>query len=940
MADIFNIAGEINSTSQEGTAVHANQVKDDLQNKKQSQINEEVGEELVLHTNRLNALTGQNYVTVVATQSTTVADIPTLINASGEGEQADTLYRVGFWDGSAYVADKYTEYAWNGTAYVILDVKSSISEVFDISLYKAVGGVLATFADLSAALDGGNNVPAGVRQGGMSIKFVQSSDNKYVQYRYMLDNAATDSNFTNIANWQGNNIYCNFKSKFGELIYNGGNSYSDKVGAIAGHSFVIYLQDIDNCDDNQNVYFAVHVKYSESESENTIISNNQSSFVKKNKYAFALSSGNGDVEYIRIAARVKEGKSLLYQIDDVTYTNETATQTLETAEKSLNNQEKGFGEFCSKVLLSYGRIETDTTISDGYKVIEPISNGYAHSQILHNVLQVIPTTIPCAILKYDNNGNYLGFLSATTEARSFSVENIRLQVPVGNGETLTDIEESITIVSNYEKHKLDVIDTIGTNRVEYFQGGFANDGTLTDTPNRVHTNILKNVKSITPQNGYEFTVLRYDSDGSADATLWGWKQTTFDIPYSNHTIRVCIRKTDESAFNAEDAYGVLQIVRYSQCEILSNESFGFNSRNVMLDYGNISPTTSEVSNARTNRLHSGYIDNCLCVYAESGYEVAVLIINEDGTFDQTPYVWKSEYAFSKPHRVRFNVRKSDNTDIANISDVIPHIFVLTSTSYIPKKISILGDSLSTFGTATVEHPDPQDNYGGIWTYPQNGCRYPQDNLFFDVDHTWFKRLIDNFGFTLGINESWAGTTITDARTDIPPISLQSRIDHLDDNGTPDIIFIFGGTNDINRGPSEQHPTIPEVPLGTFNTEDPTNYTAEEIAALPNHTFADGVRTMLIRVLKTYPTSKVIMILPFITTNPSRNTRLDAFLEVLKEACDYFGVAYVDARRAGINMWNKSSYLPDSLHCNAKGAEMLYEEVASFVGYNDLLLKYL
>ena len=173
MADIFNIAGEINNTSQEGTAVHANQVKDDLKNKKQSQINEEVGEELELHTNRLNALTGQNYITVQATQSTTASDIPTLINASGEGEQTDTLYRVGFWDGSAYVADKYTEYAWNGTAYVILDVKSSISEVFDISLYKAVGGVLATFADLSAALDGGNNVPAGVRQGGMSIKFVQ-----------------------------------------------------------------------------------------------------------------------------------------------------------------------------------------------------------------------------------------------------------------------------------------------------------------------------------------------------------------------------------------------------------------------------------------------------------------------------------------------------------------------------------------------------------------------------------------------------------------------------------------------------------------------------------------------------------------------------------------------------------------------------------------------
>ena len=200
MADVFNIAGRIHSTSQEEVVTTTNEILDETQEKKQSEVNQEVSEELALHTNRLNALTGQNYVTVVATQSTTVADIPTLINASGEGEQANTLYRVGFWDGSAYVADKYTEYAWNGTAYVILDVKSSIGEVFDISLYKAVGGVLATFADLSAALDGGNNVPAGVRQGGMSIKFVQSSDNKYVQYMYLGTSTAAD--FTDTDNWE------------------------------------------------------------------------------------------------------------------------------------------------------------------------------------------------------------------------------------------------------------------------------------------------------------------------------------------------------------------------------------------------------------------------------------------------------------------------------------------------------------------------------------------------------------------------------------------------------------------------------------------------------------------------------------------------------------------------------------------------------------------
>ena len=54
---------------------------------------------------------------------------------------------------------------------------------FDISAYHATGGVLAKYADLTAALGtNGANIPDTLRKGGMSVKFVQSSDNKYVQY--------------------------------------------------------------------------------------------------------------------------------------------------------------------------------------------------------------------------------------------------------------------------------------------------------------------------------------------------------------------------------------------------------------------------------------------------------------------------------------------------------------------------------------------------------------------------------------------------------------------------------------------------------------------------------------------------------------------------------------------------------------------------------------
>jgi hypothetical protein len=69
---------------------------------------------------------------------------------------------------------------------------------FDLSAYNAQGGVLATYADLSAALTALNALPADFKKGGMSMKFVLTSDNKYVQYRLM-----TDSWSTVVADWQG-----------------------------------------------------------------------------------------------------------------------------------------------------------------------------------------------------------------------------------------------------------------------------------------------------------------------------------------------------------------------------------------------------------------------------------------------------------------------------------------------------------------------------------------------------------------------------------------------------------------------------------------------------------------------------------------------------------------------------------------------------------------
>lgn len=133
----------------------------------------------------------QQYITVTATAQTTA--VTDLLPTTGA---ADTIYRVGNWDGSQFDASVYSEYAWNSSQYVHLSTKTKIGEVFDISAYHATGGTLAKYADLTAALDGGNNIPQELQMGGMSVKFVQSSDNKYVQCRL-----TTNEWSTNTADW-------------------------------------------------------------------------------------------------------------------------------------------------------------------------------------------------------------------------------------------------------------------------------------------------------------------------------------------------------------------------------------------------------------------------------------------------------------------------------------------------------------------------------------------------------------------------------------------------------------------------------------------------------------------------------------------------------------------------------------------------------------------
>lgn len=299
--------------------------------------------------------------------------------------------------------------------------------------------------------------------------------------------------------------------------------------------------------------------------------------------------------------------------------------------------------------------------------------------------------------------------------------------------------------------------------------------------------------------------------------------------------------------------------------------------------------------------------------------------------------------------------KVGNANLNNKADAVIRVFRQKTDSqymasrYSGKKVSIMGDSISTYGSID-DAGTTGDKYspaGNPYTYPGNLVRYPQTNLaVVEPEQTYWLKTIKNLGMTLGINESIAGSTVAwDGETDNDKnyganycMSSNTRIGHLDDNGTPDIIIVNGGTNDPGFAP--------DVPIGEIDYTNPTTYTDQQIAGWSDstseyfrvNTFCGAYQTMLIRMMKAYPLAKIICLLPNFAKYTVRN--LDNYCEAIKEICDLYGIKWIDMRTSGIRPFNQSSYMnnegtsqnPAYIHPNYNGMQLLGDRLTKALLY--------
>lgn len=119
------------------------------------------------------------------------------------------------------------------------------------------------------------------------------------------------------------------------------------------------------------------------------------------------------------------------------------------------------------------------------------------------------------------------------------------------------------------------------------------------------------------------------------------------------------------------------------------------------------------------------------------------------------------------------------------------LFVLISAVLLPvqKTYSVLGDSYSSFSGYVTPASNPC-YYSEAPAYPNDVC---------DVRKTWWWMWAKENGYVLQKNNSYSGATVCNTGYSELDFSDRSFVTRMKNIGNPDVLFIFGGTNDARAG---------------------------------------------------------------------------------------------------------------------------------------------
>ena len=247
-----------------------------------------------------------------------------------------------------------------------------------------------------------------------------------------------------------------------------------------------------------------------------------------------------------------------------------------------------------------------------------------------------------------------------------------------------------------------------------------------------------------------------------------------------------------------------------------------------------------------------------------------------------------------------------SVDAAPISAVVPAAdasaasLPSSTVSLQGKKVSILGDSISTFtGTMPADY----------------NIYYPESGDIPNAGQTWWGQLLANTGMVLCRNASSANTDVTGNSLALdgsaPGCSIRRIVDLKGTDGSnPDVIIIYMGINDFAR---------------SFTS--PGVQTEGEVMV-----FTDAYELMLQKIKALYPTASIYCCTLLERCDLNGNTGAPAvnlngdtvadFNTQIKAIAKAYGASVIDFYNCGINYTNLSLFTVDGIHPTWIGAGVL------------------
>lgn len=225
--------------------------------------------------------------------------------------------------------------------------------------------------------------------------------------------------------------------------------------------------------------------------------------------------------------------------------------------------------------------------------------------------------------------------------------------------------------------------------------------------------------------------------------------------------------------------------------------------------------------------------------------------------------------------------------------VVGMLGCFTAKAQSSKSISILGDSYSTF----QGYLQPDTN--AVWYWDN------VEAMNTDVHHvreTWWHQFIKKNGYRLCINNSFSGSTICysgykTVGPDFTDYSDRAFVTRLDKLGCPDIIFVFGGTNDSWAG----------SPIGEYKY---SGWSREDLFS-----FRPAMACLLEKMIDHYPNVKIYFLL-----NDDLRDEID---ESVKAICSHYEVDLIEL--VDIHKING--------HPSVKGMRQICEQIEAYISSN-------